>query len=202
VAPWQIAKKAGDRVKTDRRDAVQLARRLRSGDLTPVYVPAVDDEAIRDRVRALEDALKDLKAAKAPLKAFLLRHDIRYEGRANWGPAPLRWLAEGLCPSPAQQIVFQEYLRAVSEPTERLQRLAAELPAVVQSRRWLPVVQALQALRAVQFIAALTLSAQLGDLTCFENPRQLMSYLGLIPSEHPSTARLKRVALFLQTVIG
>src|SRR5215510_15759505 len=103
VAPSQIPKQAGDRGKTDRRDAVQLARLLRSGDLTPVYVPAVEDEAIRDLVRAREDALKDLKGAKVRLKAFLLRQDLRYEGRANWGAAHLRWLADVVCPTPAQQ---------------------------------------------------------------------------------------------------
>jgi transposase len=184
VAPSQIPKKAGDRVKTDRRDAMQLARLLRSGDLTPVYVPTVEDEAIRDVMRAREDALKDLKAAKVRLKAFLLRQDIRYAGRATWGPAHLRWLAAVVCPTPAQQIVFQEYVRAVADHTERLRRLEAELPALVQSWRWLPVVEAIQALRGVQFIAAVTLLAELGDLTRFENPRQLMSYLGLIPSEH------------------
>src|ERR671925_2232987 len=123
VAPSQIPKKAGDRVKTDRRDAVQLARLLRSGDLTPVYVPAVEDEAIRDLTRAREDALRDLKSAKFRLKAFLLRHDIRYTGHATWGPAHLRWLSEVVCATPAQQIVFQEYVRAVTEHTERLQRL-------------------------------------------------------------------------------
>lgn len=184
VAPSQIPKKAGDRVKTDRRDAVQLARLLRSGDLTPVYVPTVEDEAIRDLVRAREDALKDGKAAKVRLKAFLLRQDIRYEGRATWGPAHLRWLAEVVCPTPAQQIVFQEYVRAVSEHQERLQRLESELQALVQTWRWLPVVEAIQALRGVQFTAAVILIAELGDLSRFENPRQLMSYLGLIPSEH------------------
>jgi len=192
VAPSQIPKKAGDRVKTDRRDAVQLARLLRSGDLTPVYVPAVEDEAIRDLVRAREDALKDLKAAKVRLKAFLLRQDIRSEGRATWGPAHLRWLAEVVCPTPAQQIVFQEYVRAVSEHTERLQRLEAELATLVQGWRWLPVVEAIQALRGVQFITAVTLIAELGDLTRFENPRQLMSYLGLTPSEHSSGERRRQ----------
>jgi len=111
VAPSLIPKKAGDRVKTDRRDAVQLARLMRSGDLTPVYVPKVEDEAIRDLTRAREDALQDLKAAKFRLKAFLLRHDIRYTGRATWGPAHLRWLSEVVCPTPAQQIVFQEYVK-------------------------------------------------------------------------------------------
>jgi transposase len=101
VAPSLIPKKAGDRVKTDRRDAVQLARLMRSGDLTPVYVPKEEDEAIRDLTRAREDALRDLKAAKFRLKAFLLRQDIRYTGQANWGPAHLRWLAEVVCHTPA-----------------------------------------------------------------------------------------------------
>ncbi len=108
VAPSLIPKQAGDRVNTDRRDAVQLARLMRSGDLTPVYVPTVEDEAIRDLSRAREDALRDLKAAKCRLNAFLLRHDIRYTGRATWGPAHLRWLAEVVCPTPAQHMVFQE----------------------------------------------------------------------------------------------
>jgi transposase len=192
VAPSQIPKKAGARVKTDRRDAVQLARLLRSGDLTPGYVPAVEDEAIRDLVRARADVLKDGKAAKVRLKAFLRRHDMRYEGRATWGPAPLRWLAEVVCPTPAQQIVFQAYVRAVSEHTERLRRLEAELATLVQSWRWLPVVEAIQALRGVQFPVAVTLSAELGDLSRFDNPRQLMSYLGLTPSEHSSGERRRQ----------
>ena len=192
VAPAQIPKKAGDRVKTDRRDAMQLARLLRSGDLPPIYVPVVEDEAIRDLVRAREDALKDAKTAKVRLKAFLLRQDIRYEGRATWGPAHLRWLAKVVCPTPAQQIVFQEYVRAVSDHVERLQRLEEELQTQVKTWRWLPVVEAIQALRGVQFIAAITLIAELGDLTRFENPRQLMSYLGLIPSEHTSGERRRQ----------
>jgi transposase len=195
VAPSQIPQKAGDRVKTDRRDAVQLARLLRSGDLTPVYVPAVEDEAIRDLVRAREDALKDLKAAKVRLKAFLLRQDIRYEGRATWGAAHLRWLAEVVCPTPVQQIVFQEYVRAVSEQTERLQRLEAELQSQVQTWRWVPVVEAIQALRGVQFTVAVTLIAELGDLSRFDNPRQLMSYLGLTPSEHTPGERRRQGAI-------
>ena len=192
VAPSCMPKKAGDRVKTDRRDAVQLARLLRSGDLNPVDIPSGEDEAIRDVVRAREDVLKSLKAAKVRLKAVLLRQDIRDEGRANWTAAHLRWLANVVCPTPAQQIVFQEYGRAVSEQTERLQRLEAELPLLVQTWRWVPVVEALQALRGVQFIAAVTLSAELGDLTRFETPRQLMSYLGLVPSEHSSGERRRQ----------
>jgi transposase len=122
VAPSFIPKKPGDRVKTDRRDAMPLARLMRSGDLTPVDVPEVEDEAIRDLARAREEAMRDLKAAKNRLQAFLLRQDIRYEGRATWGPAHLRWLSEVVCPTPAQQIVFQAYVRAVTEHSERLQR--------------------------------------------------------------------------------
>jgi transposase len=192
VAPSCVPKKAGDRVKTDRRDATQLARLRRSGDLTPVYVPAVEDEAIRDLTRAREDAIRDLKAAKSRLKAFRLRQDIRYEGRATWGPAHLRWLAEVVCPTPAQQIVFQEYVRAVSEHQERLQRLEAELRDQVEVWHLAPVVQALQAMRGVQFTVAVTLMAELGDLSRFENPRHLMSSLGLTPSEYSSGERRRQ----------
>jgi transposase len=123
VAPSLIPNKVGDRVKTDRWDAVHLARLMRSGDLTPVSVPTVEDEAIRDLCRAREDALRDLHAATLRLKAFWLRHDLRYTGRATWNPADLRWLSEVVCPTPAQHIVFQEYVRAVNEHTERLLRL-------------------------------------------------------------------------------
>jgi transposase len=192
VAPSLIPKKAGDRVKTDRRDAVQLARLMRSGDLTPVYVPQVEDEAIRDLSRAREDTIQDLKAAKFRLKAFLLRHDIRYTGRATWGPAHLRWLSEVVCATPAQQIVFQEYVRAVNEHTERLHRLEHALHEQVQTWRLQPVIEALQALRGVQFTVAVTIVAELGDLTRFDNPRQLMSYLGLTPSEYSSGERRRQ----------
>jgi transposase len=143
-------------------------------------------------VRARDDVLKDLKAAKVRLKAFLLRQDIRYAGRANWTAAHLRWLAHVVCPTPAQQIVFQEYVRAVSEQTDRLQRLEVELQTLVQTWHWAPVVEAIQALRGIQFTAAVTLIAELGDLTRFDTPRQLMSYLGLIPSEHTSGERRRQ----------
>jgi transposase len=192
VAPSLIPKKAGDRVKTDRRDAVQLARLARSGDLTAVYVPMVEDEAIRDLTRAREDALSDCKDAKFRLKACLLRHDIRYTGRATWNPAHLRWLSEVVCPTPAQQIVFQEYVRAVTEHTERLQRLEQELQERVQAWRLNPVVEALQALRGVQFTVAVTTVAALGDLTRFDTPRELMKFLGLIPSEYSTGERRRQ----------
>jgi transposase len=192
VAPSLIPKKAGDRVNTDRRDAVQLARLMRSGDPTPVSVPTVDDEAIRDLTRAREDVIHDLTAAKFRLKAFLLRHDIRYTGRATRSPAHLRWLAEVVCPTPAPPLVFQEYVRAVTEPTERLQRLEPELHEQVNTWRLPPVVAALQALRGVQCTVAVTMVAELGDLTCFDNPRQLMRFLGLMPAEYSTGERRRQ----------
>ena len=192
VAPSLIPRKAGDRVKTDRRDAVTLARLMRSGDLTSIYVPTVADEAIRDLSRAREDAVGDLKRSKVRLKAFLLRQDIRYEGRANWNAAHLRWLASVVCPTPAQQIVFQEYVRAVSEQAERRQRLEGELHEAVKGWRLYPVVEAVQALRGLDLTGAVTLIAEVGDLTRVDTPRKLMSYLGLTPSEYSSGAHRRQ----------
>jgi transposase len=189
VAPSLVPRKAGDRVKTDRRDALTLARLMRSGDLSSIYVPAVEDEALRDLSRGREDAMIDLKRSKRRLKSFLLRQDLRYEGRANWNAAHLRWLAQVVCPTPAQQIVFQEYVRAVTEQQERLQRLQGELREAVKTWRLAPVVDALQALRGVELTGAIVLAAELGDVTRFDNPRRLMSYLGLTPSEYSSGER-------------
>ena len=147
---------------------------------------------MRDLTRAREDAIGDLEAAKFRLKAFLLRHDIRYTGRATWNPAHLRWLSEVICATPAQQIVFQEYVRAVNEHTERLHRLEEELQEQVKSWRFNPVVEALQALRGVQFTVAVTIVAELGDLTRFDTLKELMKFLGLIPSEYSSAERRRQ----------
>ena len=192
VAPSLIPRKPGDRVKTDRRDAASLARLMRSGDLSAIYVPSVADEAVRDVSRGREDALRDLKRSKLRLKSFLLRHDIRYKGRASWSAAHLRWLAQVVCPTPAQQIVFQEYLRAVTEQDERLKRLEQELHAAVQGWRLAPVVEAVQALRGVEFTGAVILMAELGDITRFDTPRKLMSDLGLTPSEYSTGDRRRQ----------
>jgi transposase len=152
-------------------------------------VPKVEDEAMRDLTRAREDTIGALKAAKFRLNAFLLRHAIRDTGRATWGPAHLRWLSEVVCATPAQPIVFQEDVRAVNEPTERLQRLEQALHEQVHTWRLQPVVEALQALRGVQCTVAVTIVAERGDLTRVDHPRQLMSDLGLTPSEDSSGER-------------
>jgi transposase len=195
VAPSLIPQTPGDRVTTDRRDAVPLARLARSGDLTAVYVPTVEDEAMRDLTRAREDALRDLKDATLRLNALLLRHEIRYTGRATWGAAPRRWLSEVGCPTPAQPLVLQAYVRAVNEHSERLQRLAQARQEHVKAWRLSPVVEALQALRGVQCTVAVTLVAAVGDLTRFESPRELMTCMGLMPSAYSSGAQRRQGAM-------
>jgi transposase len=186
VAPSLIPKKPGDKVKTDRRDAVELARLLRSGDLTAVYVPSIEDEAVRDLCRARDAARVTGKDAKLRLKAFLLRLGLHYVGRATWNDAHRRYLAKVVCPTPTQQLVFQESVRAVDEQVDRRLRLDAELLERAPAWRLAPVVEALQALRGVQFLVAITVVAELGDLTRFDNPRQLAAFVGLIPSEYSS----------------
>jgi transposase len=182
VAPSCIPHKAGDRVTTDRREARQLARLLRAGDLTPVDVPQVDDEALRDRSRARAERLRDLNAAQSRLNAVLLRQDMRDTGQAHGRPAHLRGRAEVVCPTPAPQLVFPEDVRAVTEPTERLQRREPALQARVNTWRLAPVVEALQALRGVQCTVAVTTVAERGDLTRLTHPTPLMRDLGLTPS--------------------
>jgi transposase len=195
VAPSLLPTKAGDRVTTDRRDARQLARLRRSGDLTPLSIPAVEDEAMRALSRAREDAIRALTAAKVRLNALLLRHAIRSPGRATWGPAHLRWLSEVICATPAHQIVFQADGRAVTEHPERLERLEQELQEQTKTWRLCPGVEALQALRGVQCTVAVTTVAELGDLTRVDHPRPLMQCLGLIPAEYASGARRRQGSL-------
>jgi len=195
VAPCLMPKKAGDRGQTARREAVQLARLMRSGALTPVDVPKAAGEALRDRTRAREDALRALKAATFRLKAFLLRHDLRDTDQANGGPAHLRWLAAVVCHTPAQQLVLQDYGRAVNEHTARLGRLEPALQDQAQSWRVHPVVAALQALRGVQRIVAVTPVAARGDLTRVDTPRPLMQCLGLLAAAYSSGERRRQGSL-------
>ena len=150
---------------------------------------------MRALTRAREDAISDCKDATLRLQAFLLRHDSRYTGRANWGPAHLRWLSEVVCPTPAQHIVFHEYVRAVSEHNDRLQRLEQARPEHGKAWRFYPVVEALQALRGVQCTVAVTLVAEMGALTGVDSPRERMKVLGLIPSEHSSGEQRRQGAI-------
>jgi transposase len=192
VAPSLLPQKPGDRVTTTRRDAITLARLMRAGDLTPVSVPAVADAAMRDLCRARAEAIRARKTAQCRRTAFLLRHDSRYTGRATWGPAHLRWRSAVVCPTPAPQLVFHAYSRAVTAHTDRLARLAPALTDQGQTWRLAPGVDALQALRGVPCTVAVTTVAARGDRTRFENPRQRMHSLGFTPSASATGERRRQ----------
>jgi len=192
VAPSSIPKRSGDRIKTDRRDAMLLARLARSGDLVAVRVPDTADEAVRDLVRAREDAVRECRNARHRLKALLLRSGIRYAGKSAWTAAHLRWLATLKMAHAAQQVGFQEYLHAITESTARIARLEQALRDALADWSLRPLVQALQALRGVQLIAAMTLVAELQDFLRFDSPRTLMAYVGLVPGEHSSGAKRRQ----------
>src|SRR3989442_6366954 len=192
VSPWMTTKKAADGVKTDGRDGMKLARLARAGELEPIYVPDELDEAMRDLVRAREDAVSMQRQARQRLQALLLRNEIRYVGRSSWTQAHRRWIAQLKLPNPAQQIAFEEYVQAVEEAEQRLGRLAAAIKAQLEHWRWRPVVEALQALRGVSAIHAVRIVAELGDFQRFDSPRKLMGYLGLIPSEDSSGPRRRQ----------
>jgi len=192
VSPSMTPRRAGDRVKTDRRDALQLARLARAGELEPIYVPDSRDEAIRDLVRAREDAVNVQPQARQRLQALLLRNEIRYVGKSSWTAAHRRWIAHLKLPDAAQQIAFEEYVAALEEAGARLERLAGAIAAQLEHWRWRPLVHALQALRGVSAIHAVRIVAELGDLTRFASPRKLMGYLGMIPSEDSSGRRRRQ----------
>ena len=192
IAPSMTPKKSGVRIKNDRRDAESLARLERAGELTPVHVPRPDDEAMRDLTRGREDSVKALRTARQLLGAFLLRYGYRYPGKKTWCPAHMRWLSDITMPHPAQQITLQEYIHAVMECSERVNRFTDQIQKLLPNWRMAPVVAALQALRGVAQIVAVTFVAEIGDINRFTNPRQLMNYLGLIPSENSTGESIKR----------
>ncbi|WP_282753390.1 IS110 family transposase [Desulfuromonas thiophila] len=192
VAPSLIPRKSGDRIKNDRRDAQMLARLHRAGELTSVYVPCLEDEAMRDLCRARIDSKSAERKARQQLGAFLLRSGLRYSGKTLWSKAHWNWISCIKMPHPAQQITLQEYIDAVRSCSERVERMTEQIRQLAQQWRMSPVVEAIQALRGVSLIVATTTVAELGDLTRFDHPRQLMAYLGLVPSEHSSGETVKR----------
>jgi transposase len=195
VAPSSIPKRSGDRVKTDRRDAIMLARLARAGELSAVRVPGEADEAVRDLVRARDDGVRECRNARHRLKALLLRNGIPYTGKSSWTAAHLRWLATLKMPHATQQIAFQEYLHAITEATQRIERLEQAMRGALAQWALAPLVQALETLRGVRTIAAMTLVGELQDFERFESPRRLMSYVGLVPSEHSSGAKRHQGAI-------
>jgi transposase len=192
VAPSLIPNRSGDRIKTDRRDAIKLARSHRSGDLTAVYVPQASDEAMRDLCRARTDAVQDLRRSRAQLKAFLLRNGYRYTGKSSWTEAHRRYLREIVLPHPAQRVVLEDALNAITTAGERIGRLEEQMEALLIQWPMQPVVAALMALRGFARVTAMVLVSELGGAWRFDHPRQLMAYLGLVPTEHTSDERKRR----------
>lgn len=192
VAPSLILRRPGDRVKTNRRDATALAKLHRAGELTAVWVPDDAHEAMRDLVRARSTARRVLGKARQHLQGFLLRHGRIYSGTRGWTRAFRRWLATVRFDHPAQQIVLQDYIHAVEDAEARLARLEGQIEELLPSWSMAPVVEAVQAMRGVGLIVAVTVVAEVGDFSRFAKPRQLMAYLGLVPSEHSSGASVRR----------
>ena len=195
VAPSNTPRRVRDRIKTDRRDALKLCGLARAGEIDPIYIPDAADEAMRDLVRAREDAVGVQRQVRQRLAALLLRNDIRYAGKSTWTAAHERWIARLVITSAAQRLAFEEYVRGVGEASERVKRLTDALEEQLAHWRWRSVVAALQACRGIQRIHALRIVAELGDLSRFIHPRELMAYLGLIPTENSSGPRHRQGAI-------
>jgi transposase len=198
VAPSLIPKKPGERIKTDRRDALKLARLLRAGDLTAVWVPDTEQEAMRDLTRARDDMKGQERKARQQLNAFVLRHGHHWpRGKTRWTKTHLNWLESIRFEQPWLQIVLQEYIDAAKGASKRVADLTDQLMQALPGWSLAPVVDSLVALRGIDKLAATVLLAELGDISRFESPKQLMSYLGLVPSEHSSGSRRRQGAITL-----
>jgi transposase len=186
AAPSLIPKQPGSPFKTDKRDARSIARLLRAGELTAVYVPEATDEAIRDLCRARTDAVDDQRRCRHRLKGFLLRHGFRYQGKANWSQPHMRYLRELVLPHPAMKTILEEYLQGIDAAHARVQRIEHSMLSLLDTWRLKPAVEALMAFRGFQLVAAMITVSELGDIHRFAHPRQLMTYLGLVPTESSS----------------
>lgn len=198
VAPSQIPHKPGERVKTDRRDALKLAQYLRAGELTAVWVPGHEQEAMRDLTRARSDMKTQELRARQQLNGFVLRHGHRWpSNKTRWTQTHYHWLESLRFPHAWQQVVLQEYIDAVKAASRRVADLMAHMLLALPTWSLAPVVEGLVALRGIDQLAAITVLAELGDISRFDNPRQLMSFIGLVPSEHSSGQRRRQGAITL-----
>jgi transposase len=192
VAPSLTPKKPGDRVKTNRRDGVSLARLARAGELTAVWVPDERHEAMRDLSRARLAAKKDLQGKRQQISSLMLRLGRYYPGKKTWGPAHMKWLMSQKLEYREQRMVLEELLQGVRQEGERVERLEQAIREAVAEWSLAEVVTALQAMRGIDLIAAVAILAEIGDLSRFQNPRELMGYLGLVPSESSTGDNVKR----------
>ena len=195
VAPSMTPTRSGDRVKTDKRDARKLARLLRAGEVTAVYIPEPTDEAIRDLCRARSDAVDDRRRSRHRLKGFLLRHGYHYQGKSSWSGAHERYLRELVLPHPAMKVILEEYLQAIAAAGERIERCEAAMRDLLGKWRLGPAVCALMAMKGFQTVAAMILVSELGEIHRFAHPRQVMAYLGLVPTEKTSSDKRRQGAI-------
>ena len=194
IAPSLVPSKPGNRVKTDRRDAVGLAHFLRSGDLTEIYVPNEEDEALRDLERARDDAKRAERTARHQLGKFLLRHG-RHWHQTNWTVRHMAWIRSQKFDQPAQQRVLKDYLKTVEDASERVDSLTRDIAELVESSALAPLITALQAFRGIALVTAVVIAAEVGDLRRFATAAQFMAYLGLVPSEDSSGRRRRQGAI-------
>lgn len=195
VAPSLIPRKPGDRVKTNRRDALALARLLRADELTAVWVPDEAHEAMRDLVRAREAAVDDLRRKRQAISSMFLKHGRAFPGKTTWGARHERWLAEQAFDHPAQQVVLQELILAARHAKERLNRTETAIVEFMPQWSLAPLVEALQALRGIRLPTAATIAAEIGDLGRFDSARQFMGYLGLVPGERSTGETVRRLGI-------
>ena len=195
VAPSLIPQRPGDRVKTNRRDALSLARQLRAGELTAGWVPASHHEAVRDLSRARGAAVRELRVKRQQVSALLLRLGQPYPGKTTWGKTHLAWLAGRRLDHVEQRIALEEMLHAVRQASDRIGRLEQAIRAALADWSLAPTATALMALRGIDLIAATALLAEIGDLTRFGSPRELMAWLGMVPSESSTGERVRRGAI-------
>lgn len=191
IAPSQIPRKPGDRVKNDHRDAITLARLARAGELTSIWVPDIVHEAVRDLVRARHAASKDLKQARQRIQSFLLQHAAHGYPAKPWTARHRQWLSGRRFPHEAQQVAFQSYLNAMEQCLSRRGELEQQIRDLVPRWSLGPLVDALQALRGVALVIAVTIVSEVGDLRRFGSPKQLMAYLGVTPGEHSSGGSIR-----------
>jgi transposase len=193
AAPSLIPKRPGDRVKTNRRDALDLATQLRADQLTAVWVPDPRHEAMRELTRARWGAVRDLRSKRQQVSAFLLRLGRHYDAsKTTWTKTHMNWLAGQKLEHAEQRIAFEELLLAVRQAQERIARLEAAIRMAVPDWSLARVVEALIAMRGFDLVSAATFLAEIGDLARFRSPRELMGYLGLVPSEHSTGDTVRR----------
>ena len=192
IAPSLMPRKPGDRIKTNRRDAVQLARLLRAGELTEVWVPDGAHEAMRDLLRLRDAAVNDVRRKRQGISSMMLRTGRVFEGKTSWTRKHRQWLQRQRFDYPAQDLVLQDMLVALQQAEARLEQVEDKVREFVPQWSLAPVVAALQALRGIRLVAAASIMAEVGDLGRFATARQFMGYLGLVPGEHSTGDKVRR----------